>query len=224
MKHMRVVGLMVVMLAAARIAGAQVLNEDVGVPLSSAGNYGAPVIYIQDQAQEDQVMSIVSVDAYTNAYPNPPNPFATTFSGDLVLTNGGDAPSDWLADIRFFNPLDPTGTLGLPATETEAFFPADLGPSGFGSFQLMQDYSFVQAYTQLPSGAIGAEGTEPVFGPLGGILSGQEALVTFTAFPGAPAASTPEPGALALLFGVGVVGVGLLVRRRKFRTMWLSSD
>ena len=40
---------------------------------------------------------------------------------------GGNDPSNWLADIRFFNPADPTGVLGLPATVTQAYFARDAG-------------------------------------------------------------------------------------------------
>jgi hypothetical protein len=221
MKHMKVVGLMVVILAAARIAGAQVLNRDVGVPLGSGWNPGGAIVLLKESGVEDQVTPIGAPTFFV------PTGFTSTFAGDLILSSmsnlGGYAPlpppSDWLADIRFFNPLDPTGTLGLPATETEAFFPADFGPNGFDTFQLMPDYNWFQgSANSTETGIPGTiEGGEVVFGPNGGILNGQEAIFNFDALPGAQAASTPEPGALALLLGVGIVGAGLLVRRRSER-------
>jgi hypothetical protein len=215
MKHMRIVGLMVVILAAARIAGAQVLNEDVGVPLGGSWNPGTPTIIINEAGTEEQVTPIGDPAFFA------PAGISSALPGDLIFTNGnnlggGDAPSNWLADIRFFNPLDPTGILGLPATETEAFFPADLGTGGFASFQLMPNYNFVPGFSVNSTGFTGVLGTDLVFGPVGGIITGQEAIIIFSAYSGAPAASTPEPGGLALLFGVGAVGAGLLVRRRRW--------
>jgi hypothetical protein len=209
MKHMRVVGLIVVIFAAARLAGAQVLNTDVGIPLGSAwNNYGDSIITITIPGTEDQVTPIAVIG------PGIENS-ATAYAGNLILTNGGDAPSDWLADIRFFNPLDPTGALGLPATDDEALFPNDLGPGGFASLQLMPDFNYVPAAVNLTDPGDPVSGIEEVFGPVGGINHGQLAFVDFLAYPGAQAASTPEPGGLALIFGVGIVGVGLLVRRRR---------
>jgi hypothetical protein len=216
MKHMRIVGLMVVILTAARVAGAQVLNIDVGVPLRGPWNDFENAKIIDEGGIEDQVAPIG--DPASLFFPTD---ITTTFPGDLILTNsnnpaGGNAPSNWLADIRFFNPLDPTGALGLPATETEAFFPADLGPGGFASFQLMPDYNYVQGdYSAVFAGVTGVE---VVFGPIGGFVSDQEGIIKFHALPGAQAASTPEPGGMALLFGVGIVGAGLLVRRRRKKT------
>jgi hypothetical protein len=211
MKHMRIVGLVVVILSAARIAGAQVPNEDVGVPLGGSWNPGTPIIAFGEGGTEGQVTKV--------GYPG--LPFTTVFPGDLILTDKnnpaeGNAPSNWLADIRFFNPLDPNGNLGLPATETEAFFPDDVGPGGFASFQLMPDFNYVPAAADLALPGNPVIGSEEFFGPIGGINAGQSAIIVFSAYPAAQAASTPEPGALALLFGVGVVGAGLLVRRRRW--------
>jgi hypothetical protein len=211
---------MVVILAAVRIAGAQVPNEDVGVPLGGSWNSGGAIVILSESGIEDQVTPIGDPTFFR------PTGITSTFAGDFILTNQSNPlsgfappppPSDWIADIRFFNPLDPTGTLGLPATETEAFFPADFGPNGFDTFQLMPDYNWQQGSAN--SGLTGIPGTiiagEVVYGPNGGILGGQEAIFIFQAIPGAQAAATPEPGGMALLFGVGIVGAGLFVRRRR---------
>jgi hypothetical protein len=219
MKALRTVGLALAILVSTRLSGAQVLNEDVGIPLSSSGNPGTPIILIDDRAREDQVSLIGSLDGYINGM-GTLKPFTSTSPGDLILTNsnnptGGDAPSNWLADIRFFNPLDPNGNLSLPATETEAFFPDDVGPGGFASFQLMPDINYVPttAGTVIPGNPV--TGSEELFGPIEGINAGQTAIIVFSAYPGATTAATPEPGVMALLFGVGIVGAGLLVRRRR---------
>jgi hypothetical protein len=191
-------------LASVRIAGAQVLNIEVGVPTTSSPFILTDALVVDVIAYEGQATPIVG---------DPPiYPFTTTFPGDLVLTSSGDAPSDWLADIRFFNPLDPTGALGLPATEMEAFFPADLGPGGFNTFQLMPDYNVVDGFSFL--GIPGITGAEVIFGPLGGILSDQEVEFIFNARPDA-GTSTPEPGGPALLFGAGAVAVGCFAHRRR---------
>jgi hypothetical protein len=208
MKAIGIVELALAILVAARLSGAQVLNIDVGVPLGGSWNPGTPIVIIKEEGTENSVTPIGDPAFFS------PAGISTAIPGDIIFTNGnnpggGDAPSNWLADLRFFNPLDPTGILGLPATETEAFFPADLGPGGFDSFQLMPEYNFLQA----SPGFTEVVGGEVVFGPAGGILPGQQADIVLVAFPGSPAAGTPEPGGMALLFGVGIVGVGLLVHR-----------
>ena len=115
MKSIHTLGLMGAMLTAACVSGAQ--TNVVGVPLKSAGNPGGSLIALVTNGTEGQVHLVGEAPIF---------PYTTTFPGDRVLVNstGGNDPSNWLAVLRFFNPSDPTGSLGLPATEFQTYSPA----------------------------------------------------------------------------------------------------
>jgi hypothetical protein len=200
MKTIQTIGLLGAMLTAACVASAQVLNTNVGIPIGSL-QPGTITVVVTEFGREGQVTPVAGQSAFA---------FTTAFPGDLILVNptGGTAPSNWLADIRFFNPQDPTGTLGLAATETQAYYPADVA-GGFAAFALFPTYNFVPADLVLQGFVLGSES---LFGPVGGINAGQLGIITFLA---TPAAATPEPGSIALLASFGLTGAAFFARRRK---------
>ena len=107
---------------------------------------------------------------------------ATAFAGDVVFlinTNNGTSPTNWAAVLRFVNPADPTGTNGLFATEYETFFQTNADPNYFSGFSLLPNVAYLPIIQTNADGSI--EAYTIVFGPVGGILSGQEALILYTA-------------------------------------------
>jgi uncharacterized repeat protein (TIGR01451 family) len=106
----------------------------------------------------------------------------SAFAGDVVMLidpNGGNNPTNWEAVMNFFNPGDPTGSNGLAATEYLTFFPTNAGPDYFANFPLLPNVIYVPVIQTNADGSITAGST--VFGPAGGILSGQEAIIVYTA-------------------------------------------
>jgi uncharacterized repeat protein (TIGR01451 family) len=114
------------------------------------------------------------------------NPASTCQAGDLVAlinSNGGNDPANWAAVVRFFNPADPTGTLGLAATYEQTFFATNYGGSGFNGYQLFPAVSYIPGITNAPgfTSALAFSYTE--LGPAGGITPGQEGIDVVTLFP-----------------------------------------
>ncbi|HEV2691761.1 MAG TPA: choice-of-anchor tandem repeat GloVer-containing protein, partial [Verrucomicrobiae bacterium] len=95
--------------------------------------------------------------------------------GDVVMlltTNGTHSSTNWAAVARFFNPADPTGINGSPATQARAFFPTNAGGAGFAGFQLFPNVAYLAGTTNSPaSGYVSAIYLE--IGPAGGLASGQ---------------------------------------------------
>ena len=204
MKTIHTMGLMGAILTAACVAGAQGPTNTVGVPLDPVGNPGGTTLTLVEFGYEGKVSSVGEPGVY---------PFTTTFPGDRVLVNstGGNDPSNWLAVVRFFNPLDPTGNLGLSATETQGFFPSDVA-GGFAKFSLFPKTNFVPSSIDRFGQVVG---TDSLFGPVGGINARQLLIINFIALPAATPAATPEPDSLALLIGLGASGAGFLARSRR---------
>jgi uncharacterized repeat protein (TIGR01451 family) len=104
--------------------------------------------------------------------------------GDLVLLvdpNGGTNASNWAAVVRFFNPGDPTGTNGLPATYSQVFFPTNFSSN---SFRLFPDVSFIPEGTTTTNNGVTSIVTDYVeFGPADAILAGQENTGVLTIAP-----------------------------------------
>ena len=81
--------------------------------------------------------------------------------------------------MRFVNPSDPTGINGLAATEYETYFQTNAASNYFTGFSLLTNVDYVSIASTNADGSITADGVE--FGPVGGILSGQEAIIVYTA-------------------------------------------
>ena len=131
----------------------------------------------------------------------------TAVAGDIIFLtdpNGGNDPSNWGAVLRFLNPNDPTGSLGLAATDIEAFVPGNAGPNGFADFTLFPNA--IDAANPTDGGSEGYSGTLTEFGPADGIPAGQTASLIYTA--------VPEPGTTTLLnLGVTMLTIGAGARR-----------
>jgi len=128
------------------------------------------------------------------------------FAGDVVFlinTNNGTNPTNWAAVLRFVNPGDPTGTNGLAATEYETFFPTNAGPNTFAGFSLLPNVDYLPIASTNANGSI--EASTDVFGPVGAIPGGQEAIIAYTA------SIQPSAGAdlsLSAVPGTGPITVG----------------
>jgi hypothetical protein len=104
--------------------------------------------------------------------------------GDIVLLvnpNGGTNSTNWAAVARFFNPSDPIGTNGLPATYSQVFFPTNFSSN---SFRLFPDASFIPEGTVTTNNGVTSIVTDYVeFGPADAIESGQENIDVLTIAP-----------------------------------------
>ena len=114
-----------------------------------------------------------------------PNSTLTAEPGDLIVLanpNGGNNPTNWAAVVRFFNPSDPTGTNGLAATYSQAFFATNFGGSGFANFTLFPNTDFVTVNTiNTINGVTTIAFTDSIFGPVGSVvLAGQEDIIVWT--------------------------------------------
>jgi uncharacterized repeat protein (TIGR01451 family) len=106
----------------------------------------------------------------------------TVLAGDVVMlinTNNGHSASNWKAVVKFFNPDDPTGTNGLAAMAYQTFFFTNASPDYFANFQLMPNVVYAPIATTNADGSITA--SINVFGPVGGIVSGQLGVLNVTA-------------------------------------------
>lgn len=140
--------------------------------------------------------------------------FSNTIPGDVVLLtnpNGGTNTSNWAAVVSFFNPADPTGTNNLAAIDDQAFFPVN-GSNSFLNFLLLPNTLYIPEGTTNADGSIIATYTE--FGPVAGILAGQQAIFSTIAYP--YASPVPEPGTVGLM-GLGSAALALGVWRRRKR-------
>lgn len=130
------------------------------------------------------------------------NKLTNAFPGDVVTVldpNGGLNPTNWGAVVRFFNPSDPAGTIGLPATDYETYLAASNGSNSFASFHLLPDvFYFAQSATLtladiVTDGVVNATVIE--FGPEAGIFAGQEGIILYSALlPTTTTITAPAPG------------------------------
>ena len=153
--------------------------------------------------------------------PSAPSPYTTAVPGDVVFLQdpaAGDAPSNWVAVLEFFNPGDLTGALGLDATLYQTFR-SNNTPGGFANLALFPNTVYLPVEGTEPNGSVFSVYTE--FGPVGQIIAGQEDITTLTAAaqpdlvgtgPGGGGGNVPEPSTWA----GGLLGLGLLtfLRRR----------
>jgi len=164
-----------------------------GTPASGFNNPGGRTIVVP-------IGGGIGVQSVTNAILFSAN--ATVLAGDVVFLRNpinGNNPTNWAAVLRFFNPGDPTGTNGLAATEYETYFQTNASPNTFTGFSLLPNVDYVPIASTNADGSITADAV--VFGPVGAILSGQEAIIVYTASiqpsPGADlslsASAAPEP-------------------------------
>jgi uncharacterized repeat protein (TIGR01451 family) len=117
----------------------------------------------------------------------------TVLPGDVVMlvnTNNGNSFTNWKAVVQFFNPDDPTGTLGLAATEYETFFQTNASPNYFANFQLMSNVVYVPIAVTNADGSVTANIN--VRGPVGAIIAGQLVVLNITA------SIQPDPFALTI--------------------------
>jgi len=131
---------------------------------------------------------------------------ATAFAGDIVFlinANNGNNPTNWAAVLRFINPGDPTGTNGLAATEYETYFQTNAGPNYFAGFSLLPNVDYLPIASTNADGSITADAV--VFGPVGAIIAGQEAIMEYTA---SIQPSTNEDLSLSASAAPEPVGVG----------------
>jgi len=125
-------------------------------------------------------------------------PTSYAIPGDFVMLlnpTGGNNPTNWVAVARFFNPADPTGTNGLPATMQSAFFPTDFGAAGFANFKLLPNVYFS---TSLSSGPGDFSAVYTVIGPIAGFNGGNIGIIALTVTNGnadlsLTATASPEP-------------------------------
>ena len=114
-------------------------------------------------------------------------------AGDVIMlinTNNGTSFSNWKAVVEFFNPADPTGTNGMLATECQTFYQTNASPDYFANFPLMPNVVYTPIATTNANGSLTA--ILDVYGPAGGVASGQEAIISVTA------AIQPDPFALTI--------------------------
>ncbi len=188
MKNQWIVVWLTVMWFGARSASAQVP----GTPLTISGsNPGGSIITLNEVVSGTTLIAGDYSGYFTNLTAEP---------GDLILLNdpnGGNNPTNWLAVVRFFNPADPTGINGLPATYSKASFATSLGGNGFAGLTLFPNTSF-------EPGTLGGSGnaetiiaTSTQFGPAGVIDAGQTAITVLAVFLNSDlslnASATPEP-------------------------------
>jgi hypothetical protein len=220
-KTIPIVGLIVVVMTFARIGHAQqVFSGEPGVPGTPLTLPTSATITFSYESAGIEVLPLV-IGGGINSDPDgfsdegdPNYPDGTAFTavpGDLVFLaspTGGDAPANWAAVINFFNPTDPGGLLGLPATEDQAFFPANAGPGGFAAFQLFPNTVYLTNSVNNLSqeGLIGE--TFEVVGPAGSFTTGEFDYATLQA----SNQPVPEPASFSLLT---IAGVSLLARRRR---------
>jgi hypothetical protein len=112
-----------------------------------------------------------------------------------------------------------TNTIGLECTPTNSPFTLIQGPSGVAVLLELDGISYGGTSASGSSPTVGLFTTQvtvpgTVTGILnllgtGGTVTGQSYSASFTA---TPAPTTPEPGT-SLLFGTGLIGLGLMVRR-----------
>lgn len=164
-----------------------------------------------DPANNSATVIAAVIDAYPGtpiAWTNEGSSFYTTFSeasggppkpietgtpenlasigqpGDIVLlsdTNDYTNPTNWAAVARFFNPSDPTGTNGLPATFSQAFFPTNFGSSNFSNFKLFPEVSFISDGTEtITNDVTNIVTTYVQFGPIDSVSAGQANLNVLT--------------------------------------------
>jgi uncharacterized repeat protein (TIGR01451 family) len=184
-----------------------------------AGPPGTPVSGFNNRGGESIIVEIgggIGVQSITNAILFSAN--ATAFAGDVVFLrnpNGGTNPTNWAAVLRFVNPGDPTGTNGLAATEYETYFQTNAGPNYFAGFSLLPNVDYLPIASTNANGSI--EASTDVFGPVGAILAGQEAIIAYTASiqpspfagpPGTPASGFNNPGTPTVVIGIGG-GIGV---------------
>jgi len=146
----------------------------------------------------------------------------TSQPGDIVLLTdptGGNNPTNWAAVARFFNPADPTGSNGLAATSSQAFFPTNASPNnGFAGFQLLPVVFYLPEGTVTTNGGITNIITRYAeVGPAGGILAGQTNEVTLTVSPQTIALAITSPTAgqqvsnqACTVTGTTVIGDGVV--------------
>ena len=210
-------------LTASRVFGLDALSLDPAVVESALA---PPTQFVQGvpgtpNAVDDPGGSTI-VLSYNAASPDPePIPSENTptvtgitsvFAGDIVFLadpNGGVDPSNWAAVLRFLNPNDPTGSLGLAATDEEAFFADNVGPGGFAGFSLFPNA--VTAYNSTPDEPVNNYlGFLTEFGPEGAISASQTADFIYGVKD-----AVPEPGTRALL-ALGMIGLTISTRTRRF--------
>jgi hypothetical protein len=157
-----------VVLAVLGIAAAAKAQTDIGLR-STGGAWQGPVfnesIALEVYAVSPQPYSLFGDESgYNDTSP-------TGIPGDIVFLNNTESqsPANWYGVISFFNPADPTGSQGLPATEMEAYFPDDLGPAGFAGFSLLPD-----DYYLAPPAAVYTPGTMGSFFDTSGPYAGFE--------------------------------------------------
>jgi uncharacterized repeat protein (TIGR01451 family) len=112
------------------------------------------------------------------------NPATNGQPGDIVLLvnpNGTIDSTNWAAVVRFFNPGDPTGTNGLPATYSQVFFPTNFSSN---SFRLFPVVSFIPEGTVTTNNGVKSVlANYAEFGPADAIIAGQENVDILTIAP-----------------------------------------
>ena len=147
-----------------------------GTPLTISGsNPGGNTLVSQDVVFGSGPIEGGTPDAFTTLYAMP---------GDLILLTdpaGGNNPTNWAAVVRFFNPADPTGTNGLAATESRAFFSTNFNGDGFAGLELFANTDFISAGSiDTTNGVTQIATTDTVFGPAGIVLAGQTYITVLT--------------------------------------------
>jgi hypothetical protein len=188
------VGLTVVLLVVARSGSAQGPFTDVpGTPYAGNWNLGGPYFF----AGEGGGIGVQPIELINFSVT------VTTVPGDVIfLTDpfGGTGIANWAAVLNFFNPADLNGQQGLAATEYQTFCGANV-PNGFANFSLFPNTVYISS---LSSGVSVVEAQYTEYGPVGGILAGQQAIMTLYA----ASQPAPEPSLLGLS-ALGVLFVSL---------------
>jgi uncharacterized repeat protein (TIGR01451 family) len=146
-----------------------------GTPIAGWGNPGGHQVITE---------SILLVGAASPIQVRAGIPATNGQPGDIVLvteTNDFANPTNWAAVARFFNPGDPTGTNGLPATYSQVLFSTNFS---INSFRLFPDVAFIPEGTVTTNNGVTSIVTDYVqIGPADAILVGQENIGVLTIAP-----------------------------------------
>ena len=145
-----------------------------GTPLAEAGS--EVIIIAVGGGQGTQPIT------YPGYGPSASNALAGDFVF-LINANNGINPTNWEAVLQFINPADLTGTNGLNATEYQTFFQTNAPPGYFANFPLLPNVIYLppNGTNLFANSAYNISATAVAFGPGGGILTGQEAIILYEA-------------------------------------------
>ena len=189
-----------------QVPASALVTDAPGTPISTNWNPGTNPVLISE------VSGIGIVPLYLQFFPNTFS--ITARAGDVVFLldpAGGNSRTNWAAVVRFFNPSDPTGTLGMPATERQTFYQTNADPNYFAGFQSFPRAIYVPIAGHVSNPYLqGIVAAYDEIGPVDSILSGQLAEFQILAEvqpSGFTATIESPPGGGAFVAGTGALPV-----------------